>query len=108
MSTVGHIDSSGHEAPRAPAPKRGRAVNRHTVLGAAAGGAAGVAAVRLLGLDQGLTGLLGGARTAGSGRGDWISPLASEKARVNQLLRRAAFGATSTELESALSDGFNR
>src|SRR5437660_12466636 len=103
MSTVGHIDASGHEAPRAPAPKRGRAVNRRTVLGVAAGGAAGVAAVRLMGLDHRLTGLLGGARTAGSGRGDWVSPLASERARVNQLLRRATFGAAATQLERALS-----
>src|SRR5207237_688826 len=71
-------------------------------------GAAAAAAIRLLGLDADLNGLLGGASSAATGRGDWISPLASEKARVNQLLRRTTFGATASEMEGALSDGFNR
>ena len=44
---------------------------------------------------------------AGSGT-DWVSPLGSESARVMQLLRRASFGYTPTQLEAALSDGFSR
>ncbi len=44
---------------------------------------------------------------AGSGT-DWVSPLGSESARVMQLLRRTSFGYTPVQLESALSDGFNK
>jgi len=39
---------------------------------------------------------------------DWISPLAKESAKVTHLLRRATFGATDTELDRALSEGFAR
>jgi uncharacterized protein (DUF1800 family) len=107
MSIAGSIDSPGVESPPPQSPKRGRAINRRTVLGVAAGGAAGVAAVRLLGLDQRLARLVGGA-VAARGPGDWVSPLGSEKARVNQLMRRATFGATAGELEKAMSDGFSK
>ena len=44
---------------------------------------------------------------AGSGT-DCVSPLGSESARVMQLLRRTSFGYTPVQLESALSDGFNK
>ena len=40
--------------------------------------------------------------------GDWTSPLGSESARVMQLLRRATFGYTPSQLETALSDGFGK
>lgn len=39
---------------------------------------------------------------------DWVSPLGSESARVMQLMRRATMGYTPAQLESALSDGFNK
>jgi len=39
---------------------------------------------------------------------DWVSPLGSESARVMQLMRRATLGYTAAQLESALSDGFNK
>ena len=39
---------------------------------------------------------------------DWVSPLGSESARVMQLLRRTSFGYTSSQLEAALSEGFNK
>ena len=39
---------------------------------------------------------------------DWVSPLATEQARITQLLRRATFGYTDAELERALSDGYKR
>ena len=100
-----HLPREG--TPAAEAPTRGLVVNRRTVLGAAVAGGAGVAAIRLLGLDGALERLVGGARTAG-GRGDWVSPLAAEKARVNQLLRRATFGATPDQLERAVADGFGK
>jgi uncharacterized protein (DUF1800 family) len=74
------------------------------VVGAAAAGGAGVAAVRLLGLDAVLGRLVG----LTPDRGDWGSPLVDERARVNQVLRRTTFGATPEELERALSDGFDR
>ena len=38
----------------------------------------------------------------------WISPLSSESARVMHLLRRATFGYTPSQLETALSDGYAR
>jgi uncharacterized protein (DUF1800 family) len=43
----------------------------------------------------------------GSGVG-WVSPLASESARVMQLLRRATFGYTPAQLDAALSAGFSK
>ena len=88
------------EATR-PASRR-RRVSRREVLGVALAGGAGVAAIRLLGI---------GAPSAPSaapttGKTDWISPLGGESARVSQLLRRVAFGATPDELDQALSDGY--
>ena len=38
----------------------------------------------------------------------WISPLKSESARVMHLLRRTAFGYSPAQLETALSDGFDK
>jgi uncharacterized protein (DUF1800 family) len=108
MSIAGPIDPTQVENPHPEASRRGPRVNRRTVLGAAVAGGAGVAAVRLLGVDQAVERLIGGTATAVGGRGDWVSPLAAEKARVNQLLRRATFGATSDELERAFSEGFGR
>lgn len=45
-------------------------------------------------------------RTAGAS--GWISPLASESARVMHLLRRTTLGYTPAQLEAALSDGYSR
>ena len=87
-------------------------VSRRSVLGAAAGVGAAVGTVRLLGLAQGelagLERLLPGVHTSSAGRGDWISPLRSESARVAHLLRRATFGATPAEFERSTSDGFSK
>ncbi len=86
----------------APAiPRRG--ITRRQALAAALVTGIGVGAVRLLGGSmQNLA-----QPHAGTGT-DWISPLGSESARVMQLLRRATFGYTPAELETALSDGFNK
>jgi uncharacterized protein (DUF1800 family) len=80
-----------------------RGITRRQALGAAVAAGVGVGAVRLLG---GSMQELAKPR-AGSGT-DWISPLGSESARVMQLLRRTSFGYTRAQLESALSDGFNK
>jgi uncharacterized protein (DUF1800 family) len=104
MSVAGPIDQPSLESVQ---PRR--LLNRRTVLGTAVAGGAAVAAVRLLGLDAAVEHAI--ARTGPSESGgttDWISPLASDKGRVNHLLRRTTFGATQAELEQALSDGYTR
>ena len=39
---------------------------------------------------------------------DWVSPLATESAKIQHLLRRTTFGYTEAELDRALSDGYAR
>jgi uncharacterized protein (DUF1800 family) len=83
------------------APRRG--ITRRQALAAALATGVGVGAVRLLGGSmQQLA-----APRVGSGTG-WVSPLKSESARVMQLLRRTTFGYTPSQLEKALSDGFDK
>src|SRR5450759_2318819 len=80
-----------------------RGITRRQALAAALATGVGVGAVRLLG------GSMQSLATPRAGSGtDWVSPLGSESARVMQLLRRTSFGYTPVQLESALSDGFNR
>jgi uncharacterized protein (DUF1800 family) len=86
-----------------PAAQGRRGITRRQALAAAAVAGVGVGAVRLLGGSmQNL------ARPRAGSAMDWVSPLGSESARVMQLLRRTSFGYTPAQLESALSDGFNR
>lgn len=65
-----------------------------------------------MGVGVGSMRLLFGDRQGGfqdhPGRAGWPSPLASEGARVAQLLRRTAFGVRPETLEAALSRGFER
>src|ERR1700694_3608756 len=96
------------DARSIPAPRRtSRRLTRRAVLAAAIAGGAGVAAVRLLGLNPagGIAPALGQRVSGGT---DWISPLGNENARVMQLLRRATFGASPADLERALSDGYQK
>jgi uncharacterized protein (DUF1800 family) len=94
------------DATKLPARRRGGAMTRRAVLGAAIAGGGGVAAFRLLGLSgAGIAPALG---QHGNGGTDWISPLGKENARVMQLLRRATFGASPADLEKALSDGYQK
>ena len=39
---------------------------------------------------------------------DWVSPLATENAKITHLLRRATFGYTDAELDRAFSEGYAR
>ena len=84
-------------------------ISRRMALGAAAGTGAAATTGLLVGLGgeqvRELESMLAGSRPS---RGDWSSPLGSEKARVAHLLRRATFGAGSAELERAVSDGYQR
>ena len=82
---------------------RSRGITRRQALAAAAATGVGVGVVRLLG---GSMQQIAGPRTATAT--NWVSPLSSESARVMQLLRRTSFGYTPTQLESSLSDGFNK
>lgn len=80
-----------------------RGITRRQALAAAVATGVGVGTVRLLGGSMQKL----GTPKAASGM-DWTSPLGSESARVMQLLRRTSFGYTPAQLESALSDGFNK
>ena len=75
-------------------------LTRRQALVAAVAAGLGVGAVRLV--TPTLTNI-----STGSGT-DWASPLGSESARIMQLLRRATFGYTPAQLESALSAGFGK
>src|SRR5690348_1152252 len=106
MSIAGPLDRPPREAAAGPGlPKL--PVSRRTVLGAAAAGGAGIAAIRILVYPR-VEELLQGTSNLAAGRPDWISPLASESAKVAHLLRRTTFGASLDELERAASDGFSR
>jgi uncharacterized protein (DUF1800 family) len=100
MSIAGPIDQPAGAEPG----ERRLPVSRRTVLGAAVAGGAGIAAVRMAVYPR-LQELLGG---AAGGRGDWISPLSREKAKVAHLLRRTTFGAGLEELERSTGDGYAR
>ena len=94
---------AGTETAASPGTQARRGITRRQALAAAAVTGLGIGAVRLLGGSmQSL------ARPKPGSGADWVSPLGSESARVMQLLRRASFGYTPTQLESALSDGFNK
>lgn len=101
---LGMSTAAPAEGTRPAQPLRGL-LTRRTVLGAAAAGGAGIAALRLLSLAPAAQQALSRARGNGV---DWLSPLGSETARVNHLLRRTTFGASAAELEQARSDGYNR
>ena len=75
-------------------------LTRRQALVAAVAAALGVGAVRLV--SPTLTNISTGSAM------DWASPLGSESARIMQLLRRATFGYTPAQLESALSAGFSK
>jgi uncharacterized protein (DUF1800 family) len=77
---------------------------RHVLIGAGAA-AGGLAVTRVLGLHH-LGDLPSPAATQAPSTFDWVSPLERPEAQVAHLLRRATFGATRTEYELAVKDGF--
>jgi uncharacterized protein (DUF1800 family) len=96
------VDSASDRVDSAAAPAR-RGMTRRQALTAAVATGVSVGAVRLLGAN--MEKLSQSQPATGT---DWISPLGSESARVMHLLRRATFGYTDAQLETALSAGFNR
>ena len=97
------IESDARSLPTKRVARGG--ITRRALIGAAVVGGAGVAAVRLLGLNPATAPALGQKISGGT---DWISPLGNENARVMQLLRRATFGASPADLERALYDGYQK
>ncbi|HET7419395.1 MAG TPA: DUF1800 domain-containing protein [Candidatus Dormibacteraeota bacterium] len=83
---------------------RPRGITRRQALAAAVATGVGVGVVRLLGgsMQQ----ISSTSRAASST--DWISPLNSVSARVMHLLRRTTMGYTAQQLETALSDGYDK
>src|SRR5439155_12606734 len=96
---------TGGMAAALPARK---GITRRQALSAAVAAGVGVGAVRLLGGALQNLGRTGTVVASGNSGGDWVSPLGSESARVMHLLRRATFGYTPAQLDSALSEGFSR
>src|SRR5437762_416737 len=95
------LASTDEQASPVALPRRG--ITRRQALAAALATGVGVGAVRLLGgsMQQLATPLPGSAT-------DWISPLKSESARVMHLLRRTSFGYSPAQLDTALSEGFDK
>src|SRR6202049_1354795 len=91
------------ERVASPAPPARRGITRRQALAAAAATGVSVGAVRLLGGS--MQNLASSHHASGT---DWGSPRPSESARVMHLLRRTTFGYTLTQLEAALSAGFNK
>src|SRR5712664_3304090 len=88
-------------ADASPPVRKG--ITRRQALAAAVATGVGVGAVRLLG------GTIQNLSHSGAASGtDWVSPLGREAAQVMQLLRRTSFGYTQSQLNAALSDGYNK
>src|SRR5215467_10535495 len=104
MSIAGPLDTPSQQAAAGPR----RPVGRRTVLGAAVAGGAGIAAFRIMVYPRIEELLQVGAAALTGDRGDWISPLGSDSARVAHLLRRTTFGASLDDFERAASDGFSK
>ncbi len=91
------------QIPESTAVRTPRGITRRQALAAALATGVGVGAIRLLGGQMQELAVRPATRASG-----WVSPLGSESARVMQLLRRTTLGFTPSQLEVALSDGFNK
>jgi len=84
---------------------------RHVLVGAGAA-AGGLAITRVLGLhhlgDLPTIALPGQTQSPAPTGVDWVSPLDKPEAQVAHLLRRATFGATPSEYEQSVKDGFKK
>src|SRR2546425_13295891 len=98
-----------NEPAAKPATKPRGLRRRHVLVGvgAAAGGLAITKALGLYNLPGQLS--LPGQTQSPTALGvDWISPLDKPDAQVAHLLRRATFGATPTEYQQSIKDGFKK
>ena len=84
-------------------PVRPKGITRRQALAAAVVTGVGVGSVRLLGGSMEKL-----ASPAAMSTTDWVSPLGAESARVMQLMRRSTLGYTAAQLDTALSDGYNK
>src|SRR3989449_4752673 len=84
---------------------------RHVRIGAGAA-AGGLAIARVLGLhhlgDLPTIALPGQTQSPAPTGVDWVSPLDKPEAQVAHLMRRATFGATPSEYEQSVKDGFKK
>jgi uncharacterized protein (DUF1800 family) len=84
-------------------------VSRRTVVLAAGAAAGGLAVSRVLGLHKlgpDPLALLDPTSAPVVNTKDWVSPLDKPEAQVAQLLRRATFGMTKAQYDTAVKDGF--
>ena len=99
------------DEPTRKTPKvTGRLSRRTVVLGAGAA-AGGLAVSRVLGLHAigpDPRALLDATSAPVVNTKDWVSPLDRPEAEVAQLLRRATFGMTKAQYETAVGDGFQK
>ncbi|MEA2661142.1 MAG: hypothetical protein QOH08_714, partial [Chloroflexota bacterium] len=104
------MDEPAAKRPRTPTSKGPeRRVSRRTVVLAAGAAAGGLAVSRVLGLHPIVPdpfALLDRSAAPLVNTKDWVSPLDRPEAQVAQLLRRATFGMTKAQYESAVTDGF--
>ena len=84
-----------------------RGLRRRQVLVGAGAVAGGLAITKALGLYN-LPSVPGQSQSPTAAGVDWISPLDKPEAQVAHLLRRATFGATPTEYQQSVKDGFKK
>jgi len=84
-----------------------RGLRRRQVLVGAGAVAGGLAITKALGLYN-LPSVPGQSPSPTAAGVDWISPLDKPEAQVAHLLRRATFGATPTEYQQSVKDGFKK
>ena len=96
------------DEPTKPTAKPARRLSRRTVVLGAGAAAGGLAVSRVLGLHADPRTLLDPTSAPVVNTKDWVSPLARPEAQVAQLLRRATFGMTKAQYETAVTDGFQK
>ena len=96
--------------PAKPAKQATRGLSRRTVVVGAGVAAGGLALSRVLGLHKigpdPLALVQPAVPTPTVNTKDWVSPLDQPEAQIAQLLRRATFGMTRAQYDTAVKDGF--
>ena len=99
------------DEPTRATAKPPRRLSRRTVVIGAGAAAGGLAVSRVLGLHAigpDPRSLLDPSSAPVVNTKDWVSPLDQPAAQVGQLLRRATFGMTKAQYDTAVSDGFQK